>query len=87
MIPLTWGTVDNFDEYESGDEETQEYINKEVEEHEKEADKYPQGRPGTLLNRMISHGNKKTEEQLAKDAEERAKMAHNQTTIASDRTR
>jgi hypothetical protein len=30
-----------------------------------EDESYPQGRPGSLLNRLISHGNKKTEDEIA----------------------
>jgi hypothetical protein len=65
-------TAQNFDEYDSGDEnqdeETSKYLNKEIEKAETE--NHPEGRPGTLLNRMISHGNKKTEDQLAREAAE-----------------
>lgn len=32
-----------------------------------EADGHPQGKPGSFLNRLISHGNKKTEEQIARE--------------------
>lgn len=32
-----------------------------------EAENHPEGKPGSFLNRLISHGNKKTEEQLAKE--------------------
>lgn len=58
----------NFDEdYDSnGDEETSNFVNKEAEEAEKAG--HDSGRPGSLLNRMISHGNKKTEDQLAREA-------------------
>lgn len=67
----------NFDDDDaSADEETVTYVNKEVEDHEKEGDKYPEGRPNSFLNRMISHGNKKTEDEIARDiaaAEERKK--------------
>lgn len=31
---------------------------------EAEEQNHPQGRPGSFLNRLISHGNKKTEDQL-----------------------
>jgi DNA invertase Pin-like site-specific DNA recombinase len=55
----------NFDEHDSGDDETVEYVSKEAEEAEKEG--HEMGRPNSLLNRMISHGNKKTEEQIARD--------------------
>jgi len=30
-----------------------------------EESNHPQGRPGSFLNRLISHGNKKTEDQMA----------------------
>ena len=33
-----------------------------------EADGHDTGKPGTLLNRMIMHGNKKTEDQIAKES-------------------
>ena len=56
----------NFDEHDEADEETTEYINKEVDEHEKD-ESHPYGKPGSLVNRMIMHGNKKTEEQIAAD--------------------
>ncbi|KAK5078516.1 hypothetical protein LTS08_006521 [Lithohypha guttulata] len=49
----------------SADEETHSYVSKEVETAEKEGDKYPMGRPNSFLNRMISHGNKKTEDEIA----------------------
>merc|ERR1711904_123647 len=55
----------NFDDHSSGDEETSEYVSKEAEEAEKGG--HDAGRPGSLLNRMISHGNKKTEDQLARE--------------------
>ena len=41
-------------------------MTKEADEAEKGG--HEQGRPGSLLNRMISHGNKKTEDQLAQEA-------------------
>lgn len=59
------------DEYDSDvDEETSSYVNKEVEEAEKRGDREPLGRPNSFLNRMISHGNKKTEDEIARDAAE-----------------
>lgn len=68
----------NFDDDDaSADEETSNYVNKEVEEYEKDGDKYPQGRPNSFMNRMISHGNKKTEDELERDRvayEEREKL-------------
>ena len=63
-------TAQNFDEYDSGDEnqdqETSTYLNREIEKAE--ADGHNEGRPGSLLNRMISHGNKKTEDQIARES-------------------
>ncbi|KIW21178.1 hypothetical protein PV08_01758 [Exophiala spinifera] len=56
----------NFDDHDSADEETIDYVGKEAEDAEKEG--YDAGRPGSFLNRLISHGNKKTEEQLAREA-------------------
>jgi hypothetical protein len=53
----------NFDDHDSADEETHTYLHKELEDAEKSDE--PHGKPGSLLNRMIMHGNKKTEEQLA----------------------
>ncbi|KAI1610848.1 hypothetical protein EDD36DRAFT_442584 [Exophiala viscosa] len=56
----------NFDENDSADEDTVTYVNKEADDAEK--DGHSQGRPGTFLHRLISHGNKKTEDQLAREA-------------------
>lgn len=53
------GNEANFDD-DSADEETSNYVNKEIEDTEKDGEKYPLGRPNSFLNRMISHGNKKT---------------------------
>lgn len=58
--------IANFDEHDSADEETVDYVSKEAEEAEKEG--HSTGRPGSFLNRLISHGNKKTEDQLAREA-------------------
>ena len=41
------------------------YVNKEADEAEKEGQDY--GKPGSLLNRLIMHGNKKTEDQIARE--------------------
>jgi hypothetical protein len=60
----------NFDDYDSNDEqdeETSSYLNKESEKAEAEG--HDSGKPGSLLNRMIEHGNKKTEAQLAREAQ------------------
>ena len=32
-----------------------------------EEENYPQGKPGSFLNKLISHGNKKTEDQIARE--------------------
>ncbi|GAB7350755.1 hypothetical protein MBLNU459_g1303t1 [Dothideomycetes sp. NU459] len=53
----------NIDEHEDIDEETTGHLHKQIEDAEES--NHPQGRPGSFLNRLISHGNKKTEDQLA----------------------
>ena len=68
----------NFDEYSSGDEETGDYVTKESEKAEK--DGYDTGKPGSFLNKLIDHGNKKTEAQLAKE------HAANQNTLGQQGT-
>jgi len=55
----------NFDEHDSADEETVDYVNTEAEEAEQQ--KLDMGKPGSFLNRLIMHGNKKTEDQIAQD--------------------
>jgi hypothetical protein len=52
---------------DEADEETHTHLQKEIEEAEKHG--HDQGKPGGFLNRLIAHGNKKTEEQLQKEAE------------------
>lgn len=42
------------------------YVGKEAEDAEKAG--YDTGKPGSFLNRLIMHGNKKTEDQLAREA-------------------
>jgi len=56
----------NFDDHDSADEETVDHVNKEADAAEKEG--HDTGRPGSFLNRLILHGNKKTEDQLAREA-------------------
>ncbi|KAJ9643700.1 uncharacterized protein PV06_09119 [Exophiala oligosperma] len=56
----------NFDDHDSADEETMDYVGKEAEDAEKAG--YDTGKPGSFLNRLIMHGNKKTEDQLAREA-------------------
>lgn len=58
----------NFDEHndhEEIDDETTGHLSREIEKAEQEG--HPQGKPGSFLNRMISHGNKKTEDQIAEE--------------------
>jgi len=54
----------NIDEHEDVDDETTGNLHREIEEAET-GDEHPQGRPGSFLNRLISHGNKKTEDEIA----------------------
>ncbi|OCT45225.1 hypothetical protein CLCR_06424 [Cladophialophora carrionii] len=44
----------NFDEHDSADEETVDYVNKEAEDAERENQDY--GKPGSFLNRLIVSG-------------------------------
>ena len=54
---------------DEADEETNQQLQKEIEEAEKQG--HDQGKPGSFLHKLIAHGNKKTEEQLAREARER----------------
>lgn len=54
------------DDFSDADEETSSHLQKEIERAEKEG--HDQGRPGGLLNRLISYGNDKTERQLREEA-------------------
>nr|POE72063.1 hypothetical protein CFP56_11939 [Quercus suber] len=56
----------DYDE-EDVDEETTGHLHKEIEKAS-EGDKYPHGKPGSFLNKLIMSGNKKTEDQLAREA-------------------
>ena len=58
-IPSPTADYHNYDE---ADEETQKHLQKEYAEAEKHG--WTEGKPGSFLNRLISHGNKKTEEEL-----------------------
>ncbi|KAK5129541.1 hypothetical protein LTR08_003162 [Meristemomyces frigidus] len=55
------------DDYEADDvdEETTGHLHREIEKAEQANEPY--GRSGSFLNRLITHGNKKTEEQIAKE--------------------
>ncbi|CAF9911771.1 MAG: hypothetical protein HETSPECPRED_000439 [Heterodermia speciosa] len=59
------GSTD-YHNYEEADEETQKHLEKEFAEAEKNG--WAEGKPGSFLNRLISHGNKKTEEELRASA-------------------
>ncbi|KAK3714915.1 hypothetical protein LTR37_007405 [Vermiconidia calcicola] len=57
--------LDEVNDENDVDDETAGHLAKETEKAEQEG--HAQGRPGSFLNRLISHGNKKTEEQLARE--------------------
>ncbi|KAL8776334.1 MAG: hypothetical protein Q9213_008312 [Squamulea squamosa] len=59
------GSTD-YDNYDEADEETQKHLQKEFAEAEKHG--WAEGKPGSFLNRLIAHGNKKTEEELRRSA-------------------
>ncbi|KAL8925098.1 MAG: hypothetical protein Q9172_002365 [Xanthocarpia lactea] len=59
--PIHPHTTD-YDNYDEADEETQKHLQKELAEAEKNG--WAEGKPGSFLNRLIAHGNKKTEEEL-----------------------
>ncbi|KAK4494817.1 hypothetical protein PRZ48_014173 [Zasmidium cellare] len=58
--------LDEHQEPEDIDEETTGHLHREIEKAEEEG--YSQGKPGSFLNKLIMHGNKKTEEQMAREA-------------------
>lgn len=60
LIPLLH--LADYHNYEEADEETQKHLEKEFAEAEKHG--WAEGKPGSFLNRLISHGNKKTEEEF-----------------------
>jgi hypothetical protein len=63
-----WFTA-NFDEYNDEndiDDDAHRDFHRDYEKAETEEDKYPQGRPNSMLNRLISHGNKKTEDEMSR---------------------
>ncbi|KAL8898863.1 MAG: hypothetical protein Q9207_006483 [Kuettlingeria erythrocarpa] len=55
---------EDYHNYEEADEETQKHLEKEFAEAEKKG--WAQGKPGSFLNKLIQHGNRKTEEEFAK---------------------
>ena len=75
----------NFDDYDEADEETNVSVNKEYDDAEKN-DEEPYGKPGSLINRMIMHGNKKTEEQIASESTTSGGRTAGTTTTAGQTT-
>merc|ERR1712093_116512 len=73
----------NFDEHDSADEETMDYVTKEADDAEREG--HDTGKPGSFLNRLIMHGNKKTEEQLAREAAARNAEAGSADRVVTQR--
>ncbi|KAK4989799.1 hypothetical protein LTR50_002973 [Elasticomyces elasticus] len=67
----------NFEEHDDVDEETAAHLQKEIDEAEKAG--HDQGRPGSFLNRLISHGNLKTEMELRKELEQQEKKRQSAT--------
>lgn len=57
--------LSSYDDPEDIDDETAGYLQREADKAE-ESDQ-PHGKPGSFLNKLIMHGNKKTEEQLARE--------------------
>jgi len=57
--------LDEIDNESEVDDETAGHLSREAEKAE-EAN-HPHGKPGSFLNKLIMHGNKKTEEQLARE--------------------
>ena len=63
---LTDAVSADFDDHDEFDEETEQRLQKEIDEAEEK--EYPSGKPGSFLNRLIAHGNKKTEDQLKQES-------------------
>ena len=60
-------SIADYHSYEDADEETAAHLQKEIEEAEK--NNHDTGKPGSFLNRLINHGNRKTEEELRREVE------------------
>ena len=61
-------SIANLDEVEDEndvDDETTGNLGRDIEKAE--SDGHDQGKPGSFLNKLIMHGNKKTEEQIARE--------------------
>ena len=65
LHPNTLTTPVDPDDFSDADEETATHLQREIERAEKEG--HDQGKPGGLLNRLIQHGNRKTEEQMRRE--------------------
>ncbi|KAF2767589.1 hypothetical protein EJ03DRAFT_376022 [Teratosphaeria nubilosa] len=75
----------NFDEFETHediDDETAGHLTRELDKLEYDGDKYPQGKPNSFLNKLIAHGNKKTEDEIAAAIAEQ-KLKEEQTGAAT----
>jgi len=60
---------------DEADEETNQALQREIDEAEQQG--HAQGKPGGFLHKLIAHGNKKTEEQLARDAQRQQQQQQN----------
>lgn len=67
-------TFDHASEPDDFDDETRVHLQKEVEKAE-EDEANPYGKPGSFLNKLIMYGNKKTEDDLAREAAARNSAA------------
>jgi hypothetical protein len=57
--------LDEVDDENDVDDETAGHLQREIDKAE--ADGHSEGKPGSFLNKLISHGNKKTEEQMTRE--------------------
>lgn len=61
--------VADFDGDDDFDDETAGNLHRDIEAAEGD-EKNPQGRPGSFLNRLISHGNKKTQDDILRESQD-----------------
>ncbi|KAK4618054.1 hypothetical protein CLAFUW4_12319 [Fulvia fulva] len=54
--------IDEYDNADDVDEETTGHLHREIEKAEES--NQPYGKPGSFLNKLILHGNKKTEDEM-----------------------
>ena len=74
----------NFDEYNDTEDVDDDFHGNLSRDAEKaEQDNLPQGRPNSMLNRLISHGNKRTEDQITKEAADREAAQQSQSAALS----